>query len=320
MNELSHRLREFLSAQGLVALAILAGAVIGLAALFLLARAISTGLLKKELKHFFYSPIAWLVMAGFSFVNGYVFLFLIDYYQGTFANEPFAVVFFTRNFFLWILLLFIIPAITMRLIAEEKASGTIETLMTAPVRDSEVVFTKFSAALFFYVVMWIPTLPVIAALYYYGLPQSAWAELAAQRAAQGWGTLRYVKECLLRLGDVMDLGPFLAAYFGLLLMGAAWIAIGLLASSFAKNQVVAFMSAFVVLIMLFAIGFAESLVQEDPSWLPHFRDVVRYLSFLNAFERFPKGVIDTRSAVYFISVAAVSLFFTVRVVESRKWR
>ena len=324
----------------LLGLAIAASALVGGLVLFLLARVLSNGLLKKEVKHFFFSPIAWLVMAGFAFVNGYVFLFLIDLYSGTFANVPFATVYFSQNFFLWILLLFIIPAITMRLIAEEKATGTIETLMTAPVRDAEVVFAKYAAAMVFFVIMWLPTVPLILALYYYGVPDAKWLELQASPAAVGWHTgweglghwhvlgflkglpdgVRYGWHILKTFPEVMDVGPFLTAYLGLFLMGSAWISIGLLASSFAKNQVVAFMSAFVALIMLFAIGFAESLVHEDPAWLPHFRDVVHYISFINAFERFPKGVVDTRAVIYFASLTIVSLFFTVRVVESRKWR
>ncbi len=315
--------REFLAARQDLAFQVVLWTVVGvlgLTALWLFVRAVRTGLLKKELKHYFYSPIAWLVMAGFAFVNGYVFLFFLDFYQRPAATEPFPVVYFTWNIFLWILLLFTVPAITMRLVAEEKATGTLETLMTAPVRDSEVVFAKYLAALVFYVALWVPTLPLMASLYYHGLPDAAWADLAAQRAAQSWSWLRYAREAVARMKDVMDVGPFLAAYFGMFLMGAAWIAIGLLASSFARNQVVAFMSAFVALIMLFAIGFAQNLVTEDPAWFPGFREVVRYLSFYEQYERFPKGVVDSRSVVYFVSFAVVSLFFTVRVVESRKWR
>lgn len=304
----------------LLGIAGLAGALVLATSIFLLARVLSNGLLKKELRHFFLSPIAWLVMGGFVFINGFFFLFLIEYYSGTFANVPFTTVYFGEGSIMWILLLIVIPAITMRLIAEEKSSGTIETLMTAPVRDAEFVFAKFGAALAFYVVMWLGMVPLFAALWYYGMPQGAWQELAAERAAQGWSLWQYGSHILARLNDVMDFGPFLCSYLGLLLLGSSWIAVGLLASSFAKNQVVAFMSAFVVLMLLFLLGYVENLVHEDPSWFPHFRAVVRHVTFTRAFEKFPKGVVDTRAVVYFVSLTVVSLFFTVRVVESRKWR
>lgn len=304
------------------------GALVLGATLFLSWRAIATGMLKKELEHFFYSPIAWLVMAGFALVNGFVYLFFVEMYSGGFAaTEPFATVWFGRHFFFWILLLIVIPAITMRLLAEEKASGTIEPLMTAPVRDAEVVFAKYLAAMIFYVVLWVPTIPLIVALYYYGVPEAGWAELSASipqggsSVELGWAYARYLKQLLLKFNQVMDVGPFLSAYFGLLLMGSAWISIGLLASSFARNQVVAFMAAFVVLVLLFSIGFVEGLIKTGaPDWLEQVKDVARYMSFLSAYEKFPKGVIDTRPVLYFVSLSVISLFFTVRVVESRKWR
>jgi ABC-2 type transport system permease protein len=301
-------------------IAALAGALVLATALFLLARVVSNGLLKKELRHFFVSPIAWLVMAGFVFINGFFFLFLVEYYSGTFANIPFTTVFFGEGSIMWILLLIVVPAITMRLIAEEKATGTIETLMTAPVRDAEFVFAKYAAALAFYVVMWLGMLPLFASLYYYGLPAGTWADLQSLAASGHWSNWQLVSHFAAKLNDVMDFGPFFCTYFGLLLLGSAWISIGLLASSFAKNQVVAFMAAFVVLMLLFLVGYLENLVHSDPSWFPHFLDVVRYVTFTRAFEKFPKGVVDTRAVVYFVSLTVVSLFFAVRVVESRKWR
>jgi ABC-2 type transport system permease protein len=115
----------------------------------------------------------------------------------------------------------------------------------------------------------------------------------------------------------MDFGPILAGYFGIALMGAAWLAIGVLASTLARNQVVAFVTAFVATIMSFAIGFAESLFPGAPQWA---HDGLRYVSFQAAFEPFPRGVVDTRAVVYFLTIAVVALFLSVRVLESRKWR
>ena len=295
-------------------LAVALAAAVFFGALYLLLRVVRTGLLRKELRHFFDSPIAWLVMAGFTFVNGFVFLFLADYYTQT-PNEPLVRVFFGNGFF-WILQFIVIPAITMRLIAEERASGTLETLMTAPVTDAEVVFSKFLAAFVFYVVMWLPTLVLLGAAYHYAAPElfyrDLWKghELSFGYARHVWG----------KVNEVMDLGPVGAAYLGVFLMGAAWIGIGLLASSLARNQVVAFIVGFVALLMLFSIGFLENLITVDPVWLPGLREVLHYLSFSNAFDDFPRGLVDTRSVVYFVSLTVFSLFLATRVVESRKWR
>src|SRR5204862_279458 len=169
-----------------------------------------------------------LVMAGFIAINGFFFIFIVEYYSGPFPNPvPFTTAYFGEGSILWILLLIVVPAITMRLIAEEKASGTIETLMTAPVRDAEFVFAKWAAALAFYVVMWLGMAPLFAVLYYYGLPDGAWAELSVRAASEGWSTWQRASHTVARLNEVMDFGPLLTSYLGLLLLGSSWIAIGL---------------------------------------------------------------------------------------------
>lgn len=274
------------------------------------------GLLAKELGHFFLAPVAWLTMAAFAFVNGFVFLFLFRAYQGM-PNEPLVRVFFgSQNAFFWVLQLIVIPAITMRLVAEERSSGTIELLLTAPVTEAEVVFAKFAAACAFYAVLWLPTLVLLGSAFYYACPEGFFAGLWAARA---WDSA-YAAEVWQRVNAVMDLGPVLAAYGGTFLMGAAWIAIGLLASSFCTNQVVAFITAFVALLTLFAVGFLEALIEVDPAWLPGLRDGIRFVSFPNAFDGFPRGVVDTRAVVYFLTLTALGLFLSVRVLESRRWR
>jgi ABC-2 type transport system permease protein len=293
-----------------------AGIWLGLTALFYLWRTFSKGLLQKELHHFFFSPIAWLTLAAFTFVNGYVFLYLFQWYQVQ-PNEPLVRVFFGElNAFFWLLQLIVIPAITMRLIAEERHDGTIETLLTAPVHDAEVVMAKFYAATFFYGLLWVPTLVPLGAAFYYAAPEGFFGGLIDSSPA-GLAAFGHVYD---RMSEVMDLGPVICAYLGTLLMGAAWIAVGILFSGFCKNQVVAFITAFVVLLALFSVGFLESLIIDDPGFWPGFSAVLERLSFQAAFEPFPRGIIDTRSVVYFLIVCVVSLILSVRVVESQKWR
>ncbi len=277
-------------------------------------RAWRRGLIQKELRHYFYSPIAWLTMAGFAFVNGFFFLFLFEIYAGR-PNVPLVQVFFGGSFF-WVLQLILVPAITMRLFSEERADGTLETLLTAPVRESEIVFGKFVGALVFYMSLWWPTLVLLAAALYYAAPPGFWAKLWGQAAFRP----AFVAEAIGRINAVMDLGPVVTSYLGTALLGAAWIAIGLLASALSRNQIVAFVLGFVALLCSYAVGQLEALVRVDPSWFPGLRDTLRFVSFPLAYGGFPRGVIDTRAVIYFLSVAGLGLFLAVRVLEQERWR
>lgn len=283
--------------------ALLGLAVLGLGG-WLGARAFARGLIGKELRHTFASPIAWLVMAGFTFVNGFIFAFIADHYAGFDVTQPLPVLLF-GNLFFWISQFVIVPAITMRLIAEERASGTLETLMTAPVTDGEVVFAKWLAALVFYMVLWMTTAVHLGIAYWYGAPDDFAKNVTS------------VATFFSQLNAVMDLGPIAAAYAGILLMGSAWLAIGVLMSALARDQVVAFILAFAVTIISFVIHHARGLLPDAPGWVGRALEVV---SFQLAFEPFPRGAIDSRPVVYLVSLTVVALFLAVRVVESRKWR
>lgn len=285
---------------------------------YLLVRVIRNGLLRKELGHYFASPIAWLVMFGFALVNGFIYLFIIDHYAGASPNDPLPRLFFGTGFF-WILQWILIPAITMRLIAEERATGTLETLMTAPVTDGEVVFAKYLAALTFYAALWVPTLCHLGIAYWYGVPDDFAKTVSAEAVKLDWPfwKLPHVYAFFRELNATMDFGPIFSGYLGLMLMGSAWISMGVFTSALARNQVVAFVLGFVLTIMSFAIGFAQSLFPTAPMWV---QDTIRFLSFQNAYEPFPRGLVDSRSITYFVTVTVFALFLSVRVVESRKWR
>jgi len=185
------------------------------------------------------------------------------------------------------LVLLIVPVITMRLIAEEKRSGTLEMLITLPVRDSEVVLGKFLGALGLVLVLIAST-----ALYPLLMFKSVW-----------------------HLGP-LDMGPVLAGYLGLVLFSATAVAIGLLISSVTDSQVISLFVTFFVLALLYWIG---DIGQLWGGWGGGFGSVIRELSFKEHYASFVRGLVDTRDIIFFISCATLALMFAFRALESRKW-
>jgi ABC-2 type transport system permease protein len=234
---------------------------------------VAMAITKRELRTYFNSPVAYIVVMVFMLLAGYLFwnTVLIEKQaemRGYFGLTP-------------MLFTFIVPAMTMRLLAEEKGSGTLELLITMPVRDWEVVLGKFLAAL--------GLLAVLLGL-----------------------TLVYAFS-LSRIGPV-DNGPTYGGYFGLLLMGAAYVAIGVMASSLTRNQIVAFILAFGICFALYLFG---RVVQIVP---PALQPIVAFLSIDTHFESISRGVIDTRDVIYYLSVVAVSLMIATVALDSRRWK
>jgi ABC-2 type transport system permease protein len=228
---------------------------------------------KRELRTYFNSPVAYIVITVFMLLAGYLF------WNTVFIERQAEM----RGYFglMPMLFTFIIPAITMRLLAEEKGSGTLELLITMPIRDWEVVVGKFLAA-----VGLLAALLLLTLVYAF--------TLAA-------------------IGPV-DKGPAYGGFFGLLLMGSAYAAIGVMASSLTRNQIVAFILAFAISFGLYLFG---RVVQIVP---PSVQPVVAFLSIDNHFEAISRGVIDSRDEFYYLSVIAVSLVVATVALESRKWK
>ena len=230
---------------------------------------------KKEFKSYFNSPIAYICITVFLAFTSWFFLrgfFLLNQ-----AN--------LRSFFgliPWVFL-FLVPALTMRLWAEEKKSGTIEILMTFPIRDFEVVSGKFLASFIFLVIMVALsfTLPLTAAL----------------------------------LGD-LDMGPVVGGYLGAFLLGGAYLAIGLFASSITENQIVGFITGVIISFTLFIVG-EEFVTAQLPEFLG---PILTYLGMGAHFNNIGRGLIDSRDIVYYLSIIGFFLFLNIRSVESRKWR
>ncbi len=228
---------------------------------------------RRELGSYFTSPIAYAVTAVFLVIVGYFFGVIL--YWSREATMRY-VLYNVTTF-----LLLIGPALTMRLLAEERKSGTIELLLTAPVRDGEVIAGKFMAAL----TLWLAMLG-----------------------------LTLVYPLLLRLFGNPDPGPILTGYLGLALAGAAVLALGVLASTLTANQIVAALLAFGLSLMLWLTDALASLVSGPVS------DLLYYLSMSMHFADLPKGVIDTRDVVFYLSIVVAALFVATRILEARRWK
>jgi ABC-2 type transport system permease protein len=245
----------------------------------------------KEIKSYFASPIAYLLMAIFAVIFGYFFFSATAYFvqasmqsqmQG--QNSPMNV----NDFIIGPLLgnasvvgLFLIPMISMRLFAEEKRQGTIELLMTSPIQDWQIVLGKWCGAMIMYAcVIGISALNV-ALLYAYGKP---------------------------------DWRPILVGYLGLLLQGGCLLAIGTFISTTTSNQIVAGGATFAVCLLLWVLDWVSSY--EQAVWAK----VVAYCSVLTHFEPFSKGVIDSKDVVYYLSVIFLGLFLTQRSLESLRFK
>lgn len=228
---------------------------------------------ERELKSYFVSPVAYVVTAMFLLISGYLFSVIVLN-----TNEASLRYLISNLSVIW---LFITPALTMRLLAEESRSGTIELLLTNPVRDFEVVLGKYLGALGLLLVM------VAFTLYYPFL--------------------------LLMFGNP-DRGPMVAGYVGVVLQAAAFLSIGLLASSLTQNQIVAAVLTFAILLIMWLSESVANFIGRPAS------DIMRYLSVTSHFQDFSRGVIDTTHVIYFLSIVAASLFLTYLSLQTRRWR
>ncbi len=174
----------------------------------------------------------------------------------------------------------------MRIFADEKRSGTIELLMTAPVTDAAVVLGKYAGALSFFVIMWSPTV--------------AYA---------------YVLRAFSPLTASVDYGPMLGGYLGAFLVGGFYVALGVFASSLTRNQIIAAIVSFTFFGVFFFAGLFVYVGKTDL-----LKDVVGYFSAMAHMSDFSRGAIDTRPIVFYLSSTVLLLFATVKVVESRKWK
>jgi ABC-2 type transport system permease protein len=244
----------------------------------------------KELRSYFGSPVAWVMMGLFAVIFGWFYNVYLTYFvqatmQAQFGPPPPSNV---NNDMIRpllsnasVLVLFLLPMVTMRSYAEEKRSGTIELLLTSPVTDVDIILGKFFGSVGLYGGLLLVTIVYVAVLFGLGNP---------------------------------DWKPVVTGYVGLLLLGSCFISLGLFISSTTKNQMMAGAATFVVSLMFWIVSwFAESAG-------PTAGRVLNYLSVTQHFDDFGKGVIDTQHVVYYLSFITFSLFLTLKSVDTERWR
>ena len=248
----------------------------------------------RELKSYFVSPIAYVVLTGFLLLGGWFFFNLLARFnmlltiysaqqnpqvlQRLNLNE-FVIAPLLHN--LSVVLVILVPVITMRTLAEEKKAGTYELLLTSPLRISEIVMGKFLGSFLFVALMVALTGVYPLILFAYGNPES---------------------------------GVVIGGYFGLLLLATSFVAVGVLTSSLTENQIIAAVSCLVSLLLLYIIAWPADNAGETIG------AVLRYASLTEHFAQMVKGIIDSKDLVYFASVIVLALFLTHRSVESIRWR
>lgn len=228
----------------------------------------------KEMQIFFLSPTAYII--------GLIFLALTGFFFTLDLGDPFPEATLSP-FFQWTVVIFILlaPTLTMRMIAEEAKLGTIELLLTSPVRDWQIILGKYLASLTFFLFLLAMTGFYVILLFVFATP---------------------------------DPGPIYSGYLGLILYGAAALSIGMLTSTLTNNQIVAAVVAMGIMLVMFFTNQAADVVGGLPG------EIIVQLGMKTHFDDFDRGVIDTRHILYYLSVVAFFLFLSVRALESRRWR
>jgi ABC-2 type transport system permease protein len=244
-------------------------------------------LFKREMGGYFLSVTGYLILASAVFLMGFSFYVLMVKLQQSPVPMPVTEMFYSTQFF-WLILLLATPVITMRLFALEKFSGTYETLMTTHVTDAQVVLAKFSAAMVFYAIMWLPLVACIWVVRYFtGEP------------------------------GAFDFGTILSTFIGLLSLGSLFIALGCCASALSRSQVAAAMISLVFGASLFLLAWLADQLPNPDSWRAQLLSEFGLFQYMRDFAR---GIVDTRPVVLFATLAGFFLFVNLRIVETRRWR
>ncbi len=238
----------------------------------------------RELFAFFVTPLAWVLLVVFLIVQGLHFSLLVQHFSssGEVSSDQSPVqAFFGNTAILYLVLFLLVPPLTMRLFAEERRSGTLEALLTAPITSLAVVLAKYTAALCTYMALWLPTVLYLV---------------------------------VLRQTGAVDWHAAATSYLGVVLVGAAYLAVGLLMSALTSSQFIALVLTALVMLVLFIVGIGEFVAA--PGTVVH--AVCRHVSMWSQMASFSSGLVDTRHLVFDVPVVATCLFVTVRIVES--WR
>jgi gliding motility-associated transport system permease protein len=235
----------------------------------------------RELRAYFFAPLAYIVMFFFLIVTGVIFVNLVGNLVDprVMAPDPALSYFFRSS---WLMLILLAPVLTMRLVSEELRSGSIEILMTAPITEAQVVAGKYLAALTFYACLWLPTL--------------AYALLISRQSEVDWG-------------------PVAAGYVGILGIGALLLAVGTFASAMTRSQLVAAMVGVALVFLLFLLGIFEGQIDNEK-----LKQALGYVNLWNHIDEFARGIVDTRRLAYYGTGVLFFLFLATRALEDKKWR
>ncbi len=244
-------------------------------------------LLEREMKSYFYSPIAYIVLCFFMALAGFNAYFVLNALLRQ-PTEVSLVEAFFYNVLFWFVFLPVIPFITMRLYSEEFKSGTIETLMTAPVEDWQVVLSKFAGALLFYLVLWLPT-----------------------------AFLFIIYEAVTKQPAAPAPGLYFGVYLLLFLMGTFYLSLGCLASVVTRNQIIA---AIVTFVLVMAVFFSGLLGYILPNLTQGTRDLVEYFSSFDHMHDYARGLISTKPIVFYVSMTVFLQVVTYHIFQFRKWK
>lgn len=237
---------------------------------------------RKELGHYFVSPVAYVIVGLFLFLSGFFFVLYVNVAN---EQEPDAPTWVLRAFlnFLALVFLFFLPMVTMGVFAEEKKRGTVELLMTSPITELQIVLGKFLASLTLFAAMLLPTAGCLVFVWLHSDP-------------------------------VPPFRIVLGGYLGALLFGGALLALGSFLSSLTENQIIAAAMTFAAFLLLWAIDFGTRGASGPTG------QVLQYLSVINHFDDFTRGIIDTAGVTYYVSFMVLFIFLTVRSVDSMRWR
>ncbi len=237
----------------------------------------------RDLKTYFMSITGYVILSIFLLIYGYVFWFLVSIYSSPQynLNEPITNFFF-GSFYYWFVMLIIPPILTMRSIAEERKTGTLELLITAPVSEMQIIVAKFLSSFIFYAFMWIITL-----FYFF---------LISKNMPLEWLNI-------------------INGYLGTFLAGSVFISLGILSSTISRNQIVAAIVSFGFGLLIFSASFVSYLIN-----YASIKPFMEYINIMDNTMKFSQGIFDTRPVIYFISLTIGFLFISVKILDSQRWR
>jgi ABC-2 type transport system permease protein len=248
--------------------------------------AIVAAIMGRELRGYFFSPLAWIILSLFLLVQGYSFyLLMLLLAQPDAPHGSPLQLFFGGTLLYWLFVIITISALTMRLLAEERRRGTLESVLTAPVNELELTLGKYLAALLFYAFLWLPT-----SLYIVMLSRLAGAQSIT------WG-------------------PVAAGYLGTMLVGAACLAVGLWASALTRSQIIAALLTFTLLSLLLLLSPLGLYARQ-----PTLKVILDYLNLFDHLDDFARGIVDSRRVVFYLSLIVFFLCLSVKTLEAKKWR